>query len=95
MLITNNFEGHARKLVSPELSLAQKQQLVTEMRDSIEIVHTSEYGNFLRHLFPAFYHLLSEGQPQFTEVRAPTLARAAWLAFWHFPIPQRSRCARR
>lgn len=70
MLITNNFESHARKLLSPELSLAQKQQLVTEMRDSIEIVHTSEYGNFLRHLFPAFYRLLSEGQPQFTEVRA-------------------------
>jgi transformation/transcription domain-associated protein len=70
MLITNNFESHARKLLSPELSLAQKQQIVTEMRDSIEIVHTSEYPHFLRHLYPAFYRLLSEGQPQFTEVCA-------------------------
>lgn len=69
LLITTNFESHARRLVSPETSVAQKQQLVTEMRDSIEIVHTSEYGNFLRHLFPAFYRLLSEGQPQFTEAR--------------------------
>ena len=45
----------------------QRQTLVTEMRDSIEIVHTSEYGNFLRHLFPAFCKLLREGRPQFTE----------------------------
>ena len=73
MLITNNFEAHARKLLSPEHSATQKQQLVTEIRDSIEIVHTSEYGNFLRHLFPAFYRLLSEGQPQFTEVSIHSL----------------------
>ena len=37
------------------------------MRDSIEIVHTSEYGNFLKHLFPAFHKLLAEGEPRFTE----------------------------
>ena len=70
MLITGNFEAHALKLVSPDITLQQRQTLVTEMRDSIEIVHTSEYGNFLKHLFPAFYKLLSEGKPQFTEVRA-------------------------
>ena len=75
MLITGNFEAHALKLVSPDITLQQRQTLVTEMRDSIEIVHTSEYGNFLKHLFPAFYKLLSEGKPQFTEVRA----RAALL----------------
>ena len=45
----------------------QRQVLVTETRDSIEIVHTSEYGNFLKHLFPAFCKLLTEGRPQFTE----------------------------
>ena len=42
---------------------------MTEMRDSIEIVHTSESSNSLKHLIPAFYKLLSEGPPQFTEVR--------------------------
>ena len=62
MLITGNFEAHALKLVSPDITLQQRQTLVTEMRDSIEIVHTSEYGNFLKHLFPAFYKLLSEGK---------------------------------
>jgi len=29
----------------------------------------STRSNFLRHLFPAFYALLSEGQPQFAEAR--------------------------
>ena len=77
MLITGNFEAHALKLVSPDITLQQRQTLVTEMRDSIEIVHTSEYGNFLKHLFPAFYKLLSEGKPQFTEVRAARSAAAA------------------
>ena len=66
MLITNNFEAHATRLLRAE-NLQQRQQLVMEMRDSIEIVHTAEYGNFLRHLFPAFYQLLSEGTPQFSE----------------------------
>ena len=54
-------------LVRAWTAVAQRQQLVTEMRDSIEIVHTSEYGNFLKHLFPAFHKLLSEGRPQFSE----------------------------
>ena len=44
MLITGNFDAHARKLVDTNLPVAQRLALVTEMRDSIEIVHTSEYG---------------------------------------------------
>ncbi|KAL3903757.1 MAG: hypothetical protein SGPRY_011547 [Prymnesium sp.] len=66
MLITGNFEAHAGKLLS-EIPVQQRQLLVTEMRDSIEIVHTNEYSNFLKHLFPAFYKLLHDGKPQFTE----------------------------
>jgi len=66
MLITGNFEAHAKTLLS-DITVAQRQSLVTEMRDSIEIVHTSEYSNFLRHLFPAFHKILSEGCAQFTE----------------------------
>jgi transformation/transcription domain-associated protein len=30
-----------------------------EIRDGIEIVHSSEYINFLKHFFPAFAELLS------------------------------------
>ena len=54
-------------LRSVPADVQQRQLLVTETRDSIEIVHTSEYVNFLRHLFPAFCKLLAEGRPQFTE----------------------------
>lgn len=45
----------------------QKLQLATEIRDNIEIVHTSEYVNFLTHLFPVFYNILRQGQPQFND----------------------------
>ena len=44
MLITGNFDAHARKLVDPNLPVAQRLALVTGMGGSIEIVHTSEYG---------------------------------------------------
>ena len=41
-----------------------KLQLVTELRDNLELVHSPEYGNFLRFLFPVFYNLLRQGEPQ-------------------------------
>jgi transformation/transcription domain-associated protein len=34
--------------------------LATEVRDSIEIVHTSEYLNFLKSYFRVFYQLLTQ-----------------------------------
>ena len=39
-------------------------ELANEVRDSIEIVHTAEYANFLRHFFPVFIKLLQEVPPQ-------------------------------
>ena len=39
-------------------------ELANEVRDSIEIVHTAEYANFLRHFFPVFVKLLQEVPPQ-------------------------------
>ena len=69
MILNNNFAEHAAKLLDPNLPVQTKQQLVTEMRDSIEIVHTSEYGNFLTHLFPAFHKMLAQSRPQFAEAR--------------------------
>jgi transformation/transcription domain-associated protein len=71
MILNNNFAEHARKLLDPSLPVSAKQQLVTEMRDSIEIVHTSEYGNFLTNLFPAFHQMLANTKPQFSEARLP------------------------
>ena len=40
---------------------------VTEIRDSIELVHTSEYGTFLAVLFQPFAYLLQTTQPVFLD----------------------------
>jgi hypothetical protein len=47
--------------------LKTKLQLATEVKDSIEIVHTAEYSNFLKLYLPHFSRLLSEVPPQKTE----------------------------
>jgi hypothetical protein len=41
--------------------------LVAEVRESIELVHTAEYPNFLRAFFPPFLRLLRESAPSFTD----------------------------
>jgi hypothetical protein len=38
--------------------------VVSEIKDSLEIVHTVEYDNFLKFYFPAFKQLLKEIPPQ-------------------------------
>jgi transformation/transcription domain-associated protein len=64
----SNFERHAPKFIDPAVSLKDKLQLATEeVRDKIEIVHTSEYQNFLKAYFPVFQQLLLETKPQSTE----------------------------
>ena len=42
-----------------------KLQIVTEIRDNIEMVHSPEYGNFLKYLFPMFFNVLRQEEPQF------------------------------
>lgn len=44
--------------------IERRVELANEVRDSIEIVHTAEYANFLRHFFPVFIKLLQEVPPQ-------------------------------
>ena len=41
--------------------------LVTEVRDSIEIVNTAEYPNFLAAFLPAFQKVLADVEPKFEE----------------------------
>lgn len=36
-------------------------QIVTEIRDNIEVVHSPEYTNFLNFMFPVFYNVLRQG----------------------------------
>ena len=50
----------AKKLISKDASIEQVRKIVTDLRERIEIVHTQEYSNFLRHLFPAFKYILEK-----------------------------------
>jgi transformation/transcription domain-associated protein len=52
-----------------------KVKIVLELRDSIEIVQSSEYARFLALLMPAFTYILSNVAPIFVSV-APAQVRA-------------------
>ena len=53
-MLTDNFEAHARRFLETSLPPASRLQLAQEIRESIEIVQTSEYVNFLQHFIKAF-----------------------------------------
>ncbi|CAM6100600.1 unnamed protein product [Calypogeia fissa] len=68
MIHTSTFDQHARKFLDPDLSMQNRLLLATEVRDSIEIVHTSEYLNFLKSYFRVFSQLLTNyTKPQGTD----------------------------
>ena len=59
------FESAAARLLN---DASQRLQIATDLRERIEIVNTREFGNFLKHLFPAFKVLIRERvQPQFVD----------------------------
>lgn len=66
-MITGNFEDHARNLADVKRGTEARLRTATEIRDSIEIVHTSEYENFLRAFFPVFGNILQHGAPHFED----------------------------
>ena len=49
--------AHAR--ARADAAPTERLALAVEIRDGIEIVHSSEYINFLKHFFPAFAELLN------------------------------------
>jgi hypothetical protein len=65
-MLTDNFETHAQRFLEPSLSPKDRLALAQEIRESIEIVQTSEYGNFLQHFVGAFnlYRALAPPSPQ-------------------------------
>ncbi|XP_072974683.1 uncharacterized protein [Typha angustifolia] len=63
-----NYEQHAQRLVEPDLPVQVRLQMAMEVRDSLEIAHTSEYLNFLKCYFRAFSAILGQlTTPQTTE----------------------------
>ena len=62
-----NFRATAGKLISKEARVEDLLNVVAAIRNRIEVVHSSEYRNFLQYYFPAFKHLLNEKiAPQFS-----------------------------
>lgn len=70
-MLTDNFETHANRFLDHTLAPKDRLQLASEIRESIEIVQTSEYGNFLQHFIRAFNTYLrgtsNEGSPYFVQ----------------------------
>ncbi|GLU19769.1 hypothetical protein SLE2022_359970 [Rubroshorea leprosula] len=63
-----NFEHHSRRLIELELTIQVRLQMAMEVRDSLEIAHTSEYLNFLKCYFRAFSVILLQiTKPQFID----------------------------
>jgi hypothetical protein len=53
--------------------------IVTEIRDSIEVVHSAEYPKFLGMILPAFLNLLSTVKPSFKSDALEHVIRLAKL----------------
>jgi transformation/transcription domain-associated protein len=68
MMITSaGLEGHAAKLMNPEMTPEARRLLAAEVHDS-KLVYGGEYSAFLRHFFPAFHAVLTAlTTPQHTD----------------------------
>jgi|TARA_B100000780_G_scaffold266898_1_gene223507 transformation/transcription domain-associated protein len=58
-----NFLTVSQRLLDPKVKENELLQLVTDIRERIEIVHSSEYRNFLQFYMPAFEHILTTRVP--------------------------------
>lgn len=59
MLTAEKFKTHCAQLVNPFLPPDTRKELATEVRDSIELVHSQDYNSFLTHFLPAFKTVLT------------------------------------
>jgi hypothetical protein len=63
---STSFEQIGKELLEEKTSLDRMLELVSELRERIEVTHHSEHKNFLLHLFPALQHILTVIPPSFT-----------------------------
>ena len=52
------FKAMAERITNSSNPINMRRRTINDLRERIEIVHTSEYQNFLRYLFPAFLKVL-------------------------------------
>ena len=53
------YATQAGRLTAASTTTSERLEIVTSVRDGIEIVHTSQYANFLKSFFPAFKDVLT------------------------------------
>ncbi|CAI7886248.1 unnamed protein product [Closterium sp. NIES-54] len=80
MIPISDFDQHARRFLDPDQTPLQRLQLATEVRDSIEIAHTAEYGNFLRAYFQVFVAVLRQLTAPQVQLLAHCALRSALCA---------------
>ncbi|KAH6600577.1 hypothetical protein BASA50_002141 [Batrachochytrium salamandrivorans] len=64
-LNASNCEVFSNRLNDPSIPINVKVAIVTELRDSIEIVQSVEYPRFLAHILPVFIQILDSSPPSF------------------------------
>jgi hypothetical protein len=66
-------------------------QLITEIRDSVDVLQSTEFAAFLSHLIPLLHKLLFESPPAFHEGTEQSIRKIAFEVlqrvprFEHFP----------
>lgn len=58
MLTASGFQSHSASLASPTITPEKRRELANEVRNSIELVHSHDYSEFLTHYLPAFRTVL-------------------------------------
>lgn len=58
MLTASSFQAHSASLASPNISSENRRDLANEVRNSIELVHSHDYSDFLKNYLPAFRTVL-------------------------------------
>lgn len=56
---SSTYDVQAERLLDRNTTTSERLEVATSVRDGIEIVHTSEYVNFLKSCFPAFKEILT------------------------------------
>ncbi|KNC87364.1 hypothetical protein SARC_00505 [Sphaeroforma arctica JP610] len=62
-----NYVDVGQKLVAAVGDPATRLQLLTEIRDKIEVVFTPEYPKFLAAILPAFFKIFTDEEAQYVQ----------------------------
>jgi transformation/transcription domain-associated protein len=81
------FENLGKKLLDKKLDNKTRFQIITEIREGIEIVQTAEYSRFLQAIIPSFILILSQLETSFVSDSIQQKIRNSILEILH-RLPQ-------